>query len=560
MKSLPLFLMAFILSVHGSTALAQSAPLGFDGAKWIWAAAVSGDTGSCPAGTCYFRGEVNIPESPALKSAEVIVTCDNLFVLYLNGRPVGESETDMNAWNRAKRWDLTDLLVPGRSVLAIEAVNTLPGPAGVLIKFVAEMADGTQISLSSGPDFKGTHKPTANWQQPDFDDQKWPVAAVVARFGDGPWGKVVVPADAATGGGSVGKVQQAAARALRQGARQPAGGGVVEQQPPEDYRWPEAVVFVGDDCSLYRDHGKRGTAYDSLGVTIFNPRRARTFPEHDLPAPMKVGHKLYALTPARPGVEPKATGVLYCQNVRFTQKTTAGWENVRAIRVLAGKGLTKRSSHSYIVHAGNETVELGTVPLASDGSFAVEVPADTPIALQAVDAEWRSELNEMSWVYLRPGEQRGCVGCHHKRQATPLFRGAMPLAMQTRPLHARQPCRSSFVRHAAGSSGRLAAGGRRRLSRSARAGCAVSAQRPDALLAGRRRLGVGPDRRPPCRAGVDRRRRGHEERHRYTPYGRRSALLVGQRQATGAASTAGSGLSGSLGPAYTIAGMCSVNV
>ncbi|MCY2996273.1 MAG: HEAT repeat domain-containing protein, partial [Planctomycetota bacterium] len=128
-----------------------------------------------------------------------------------------------------------------------------------------------------------------------------------------------------------------------------------------------------------------------------------------------------------------ATGVLFCQNVRFTQNTTAGWQHVRAIRVLAGKGLTNRSSHAYIVHAGSEVTELGSVPWAPDGSFSVEVHADTAIAFQAVDAEGRSELNEMSWIFVRPGENRGCVGCHQTRQATP-FRTGQPLALSVRPL------------------------------------------------------------------------------------------------------------------------------
>ncbi|MCP4594606.1 MAG: hypothetical protein GY842_28070, partial [bacterium] len=130
----------------------------------------------------------------------------------------------------------------------------------------------------------------------------------------------------------------------------------------------------------------------------------------------------------------KATGFLYCQDARFTQNSTAGWSHVRAIRVLAGKGLTTRSSHSYIVHAGNETVELGTVPLAPDGSFSIEVPANTPLALQAVDAEGRAELNEMSWIYVRPGERRGCVGCHHKRQSAPLGDRPRALALSASPL------------------------------------------------------------------------------------------------------------------------------
>jgi HEAT repeat protein len=129
-----------------------------------------------------------------------------------------------------------------------------------------------------------------------------------------------------------------------------------------------------------------------------------------------------------------ATGFLYCQDVRFTRKTKADWPQIRAIRVLGAKALTTRSSHSHIVHAGHETVELGTVPIAPDGSFYVEVPADLPLALQAVDAEGRSELNEMSWIYVRPGETRSCLGCHHGRRATPPLESGFSQAMRARPL------------------------------------------------------------------------------------------------------------------------------
>ena len=131
---------------------------------------------------------------------------------------------------------------------------------------------------------------------------------------------------------------------------------------------------------------------------------------------------------------PSATGFLYCQDARFTKKTKADWEQVRAIRVLGAIGLTTRSSHSHIVHAGHETVELGTVPLAPDGSFYIEVPADMPMALQAVDAEGRSELNEMSWIYVRPDEQRSCVGCHHDPGTTPPNQAVVGTAARTRPL------------------------------------------------------------------------------------------------------------------------------
>jgi HEAT repeat protein len=134
----------------------------------------------------------------------------------------------------------------------------------------------------------------------------------------------------------------------------------------------------------------------------------------------------------RPGTALQ-TGFLFCQDARFTRKTKADWENIKAIRVLGAKPLTVRSSHSHIVHVGHEAVELGTVPLAPDGSFFVEVPADMPLALQAVDAEGRSELNEMSWISVRPGERRSCLGCHQPRSLAPPVDLRQSLAMRAPP-------------------------------------------------------------------------------------------------------------------------------
>jgi HEAT repeat protein len=145
--------------------------------------------------------------------------------------------------------------------------------------------------------------------------------------------------------------------------------------------------------------------------------------------------------PVRPGLvrgnnvgKPEATGFLYAQDVRITRKTKADWDQIRAIRVLKSRALSTRSSHWDFVHQGKEVTELGTVPIAADGSIYIEVPADVPIALQAVDAEGRSELNEMSWTYVRPGEVRSCIGCHEPRQAAPPPKGGSALALGAAPL------------------------------------------------------------------------------------------------------------------------------
>jgi len=127
------------------------------------------------------------------------------------------------------------------------------------------------------------------------------------------------------------------------------------------------------------------------------------------------------------------TGFLICQNVLAGKQTQAELSRVRAIRVYEGRPLTNRSARHSYDHIGVEAVELGTAPLAPDGSFCLEVPADRALALQAVDAEGRSVVNEMTWIYVRPGERRSCVGCHGARPSAPNAAGGL-LAMQARPV------------------------------------------------------------------------------------------------------------------------------
>jgi len=128
------------------------------------------------------------------------------------------------------------------------------------------------------------------------------------------------------------------------------------------------------------------------------------------------------------------TGFLYCQSVNNTKQTNGDWSRVRGVRVYEGAPFSNRAGlHSY-THIGVEAVELGTAPLAPDGSFYVEVPADRALAIQAVDAEGRAVVNEITWIYVRPGEQRSCVGCHASRQSTPTPRVGPVLATRRAPI------------------------------------------------------------------------------------------------------------------------------
>lgn len=62
---------------------------------------------------------------------------------------------------------------------------------------------------------------------------------------------------------------------------------------------------------------------------------------------------------------------------------------------------------------------LGEAPVEADGSFYVEVPANLPVRFELVTAKGELVRAEHSWVWTRPGEQRGCAGCHGDKSVAP---------------------------------------------------------------------------------------------------------------------------------------------
>jgi formylglycine-generating enzyme required for sulfatase activity len=62
---------------------------------------------------------------------------------------------------------------------------------------------------------------------------------------------------------------------------------------------------------------------------------------------------------------------------------------------------------------------LGTVPVEEDGSASFRVPANTPIAVQPLDARGRALQVMRSWFTAMPGETLSCTGCHESQNTTP---------------------------------------------------------------------------------------------------------------------------------------------
>ncbi|MCY2987844.1 MAG: hypothetical protein NTY19_08280, partial [Planctomycetota bacterium] len=79
----------------------------------------------------------------------------------------------------------------------------------------------------------------------------------------------------------------------------------------------------------------------------------------------------------------------------------------------------------------------GTVPIRPDGSVCFEVPPCRMLYFQVLDEHHRAVQTMRSWVSARPGEYRGCTGCHEGHQATaaaqPLRAGTAPDTIQPPP-------------------------------------------------------------------------------------------------------------------------------
>jgi Hydrazine synthase alpha subunit middle domain len=74
---------------------------------------------------------------------------------------------------------------------------------------------------------------------------------------------------------------------------------------------------------------------------------------------------------------------------------------------------------------------LGIVHAAKDGSLYLRVLADTPFQIRSLDKDGHV-LQSCDWVWLRPNERRGCVGCHEGQEIAPENR--IPLAVKKSPI------------------------------------------------------------------------------------------------------------------------------
>ena len=165
---------------RASPALSEAKP------KWIWHPGARGANQ-----TVYLRKTFDLGTGAKTTRATCEASVDNEFVLYLNGAKVGGSDD----WMHLSTFEVADKLRPGRNVIAIQARN-LDGPCGALVRLTVQAAEGASTTIVSDGDWLAANEPIDGWTGLDFNDEKWSKAAVLASYGDPPWGRFELSAAA----------------------------------------------------------------------------------------------------------------------------------------------------------------------------------------------------------------------------------------------------------------------------------------------------------------------------------------------------------------------------
>jgi len=144
--------------------------------SWIWAEK------TFDRQTCHLWNSFEIPAGCIVTNARLVMTADNEFTLYLDGRELGRGAE----WRELFVFDLTPLLMPGRHILAVDCYN---GSffAGMLFGLQVNLANGGTIEVRSDKTWRIVPDGVSRWKQQTEVQAGSPAAAIIAPLGGGPW-------------------------------------------------------------------------------------------------------------------------------------------------------------------------------------------------------------------------------------------------------------------------------------------------------------------------------------------------------------------------------------
>jgi len=288
-------------------------------------------------------------------------------------------------------------LLPDGRILFVSALS--PGPAGLArgLSLFTINNDGTEIT-----GFACQHDPPALLARPQL-------------LRDGRVAFLTAPLDRAVVEGTAECVRMARPYLSRAKLLPGIGADVSSVGPEGDTDFLVCAANAGAARAVYRLNGSE----EKLGAPWFADPRWDCLEAVSARAHPRPMGRISTMDLA------KKTGQILCMDVNDTTYREAGsaaGPTTARIRVLAA--VSPGACRS-----------LGEVPVQSDGSVMAEIPADLPIGFEALDAQGRVLRRVEPILWVRPGENRSCVGCHAAHNRAP--HNHRPLAV-----YATVPCLS----------------------------------------------------------------------------------------------------------------------
>ena len=92
-----------------------------------------------------------------------------------------------------------------------------------------------------------------------------------------------------------------------------------------------------------------------------------------------------------------------------------GVESVPRIALIAARPTRAGERSGFSANQFERRALVGFADVEADGSFKIDVPADTPLSFAILDDYDRGIVTKRTHIFVRPGETFRCTGCHENR-------------------------------------------------------------------------------------------------------------------------------------------------
>src|SRR5690625_474158 len=162
-------------------------PLSLEDAHWIWSE--ENDPPNAPGDDRAFRYVLPSPSGLQAEVAEILITADDSYRLWVNGSYIAETDGRENGWQQANLH--TVALAEDNNTFAVQTTNDGGTPAGLIATIRITFDDGSQQVFHTDESWKVSKTITDGFQEVGFDDSGWDEASDLGSYGSNPWGDQV---------------------------------------------------------------------------------------------------------------------------------------------------------------------------------------------------------------------------------------------------------------------------------------------------------------------------------------------------------------------------------